>query len=387
MTRSFYSNFGFENELRQTSPSAGATVVRQNSELTHVWIALACETDWIVVPPDSEDGYCDALANAGLPIPRLVESLRDVRGHPDFVPWGWSEAAVQVAEAAGFQPRHPPLDVVRDLNSRRFSVGLESKWNCGLTGTEVIHSVDGFVAAIHANPRPDSRWIAKAEFGMAGRERVMGQGRTPQDSSVNWVAKRLREGQGVVFEPCVSLTAEAGIQLEVPRTGEPTLLGVTPLYTDGSGGFRGSRFDDDPSIAEEWSCAVEFALRAAEQMQSRGYFGPVGIDAAKYRDSDGTVKLRPFQDINARFTMGRLALGFRRLLPAGHSGVWLHRRWATDDLEAPRGAFEEFVARVPEGVQILRTSPFVVDGQPVGHGTFVVMGESPMRLTDVAELK
>jgi len=29
-------------------------------------------------------------------------------------------------------------------------------------------------------------------------------------------------------------------------------------------------------------------------------------------------------DLNARMTMGRLALGWRRLLPAGWCGTWLH---------------------------------------------------------------
>ncbi|OYW15327.1 MAG: hypothetical protein B7Z55_15100, partial [Planctomycetales bacterium 12-60-4] len=51
---------------------------------------------------------------------------------------------------------------------------------------------------------------------------------------------------------------------------------------------------------------------AGNELQAAGYFGPVGIDAMWYRDANGKLACRPLQDINARWTMGRLALGWRR---------------------------------------------------------------------------
>ena len=93
-----------------------------------------------------------------------------------------------------------------------------------------------------------------------------------------------------------------------------------------------------------------------------------------YRDSSGSERLRPLQDINARFTMGRLSLGLRRLLRPDEAGVWLHQRWPVDTPKSPRLRFEETVQRYPKGLRAVRTSPFSLCGQPVSHGTFAVMG-------------
>jgi DNA-binding transcriptional ArsR family regulator len=44
----------------------------------------------------------------------------------------------------------------------------------------------------------------------------------------------------------------------------------------------------------------------------------------QYRDENEQLHIRPLQDINARWTMGRLSLGFRKLLKPRESAKWLH---------------------------------------------------------------
>ena len=61
-----------------------------------------------------------------------------------------------------------------------------------------------------------------------------------------------------------------------------------------------------------WDDAVEIGWKVAQHMREMGYGGLVGIDAMRYRDQFGNEKLRPIQDINARYTMGRLALNLSR---------------------------------------------------------------------------
>jgi hypothetical protein len=162
----------------------------------------------------------------------------------------------------------------------------------------------------------------------------------------------LSTGQALFLEPWVECVAEAGIQWTIPRKGAPVLEGVVPLLTAPSGQYRGSRFRSDGDVAGAWAEAVAAGRGVAIKLQEMGYFGPLGIDAARYRDAAGDVRLRPVQDVNARWTMGRLALGWQRL---GVGQVWRHGR----------------AGDAPGNPAILKTSPLTVGGRPVQHVTWI----------------
>jgi len=117
--------------------------------------------------------------------------------------------------------------------------------------------------------------------------------------------------------------AEAGLQIEIPDVGPPVLVGITPLLSK-SGAYCGSRLGA-PEDSEPWADAIPLALEIAARVQSQGYFGPLGIDVMRYRDAEGQLRLRALQDLNARLTMGRLALGLIRQLTPGECATWLHR--------------------------------------------------------------
>lgn len=399
MPRVFHSNFGFESELATPAKSAGSTLLRRSAELSYLWMAIADENDMIVTPPSDDDQFLSALSDVGFPSARLIDDIRQAPKTCEFTPWGWSESAVDVAKSARQPCRPPRLDVVRKANRRRFSLELETEWNCGLPGACIVHSVDEFQDSIQHPPLADGHWIAKAEFGMAGRERIAGRGSETTEANRNWAVKRLAQNQAIVIEPRVNIESEAGIQFEIPRSGDPRLLGVTPFIAACTGEFLGCRFDQSVST-DEWSEAIAVALRAATRIQRSGYFGPLGIDAALYRDTDGNARLRPLQDINARFTMGRLSLGLRRLLKPGESGVWRHGRivapFSPDKavktqqaMSAERAGvrgpveYDGFVAALPEGVRAVRTSPFTAAGSPVQHATVALIADDASLLEDV----
>jgi hypothetical protein len=108
-----------------------------------------------------------------------------------------------------------------------------------------------------------------------------------------------------------------------------------------------------------WSSAIDAALRAARRLHGLGYFGPLGIDAMRYRAADGSIRLRSLQDINARWTMGRLSLGWQRCLQPGDTGCWRH---------GPTESGDGITGR-----RTVRTSPEVVGGSAVDHQSWVVV--------------
>jgi hypothetical protein len=149
---------------------------------------------------------------------------------------------------------------------------------------------------------------------------------------------------------------EAGLQWTVPKTGAPILEGVTTLLTDVLGQYEGSVFGLTGEALARWESAIESTRRAVEELAQLGYFGPVGIDALRYRDANGDERIRALQDINARWTMGRLALGWQRIMT---HGTWRH------------GTIAEFRERGQIVNGIVRTSPETVGNRAARLATWI----------------
>ncbi len=329
MPRIFVSNFDFEHELpgAQSAPDWIGTIPRGklparegHADLDWVWMAIAEVEDVIVTAGKIDAADFATLSRLGLMIPRFCDAAEPLPRGTDWqlVPWGWTASLRLAAKERGWTCTAPPADVVRRVNSREYRFGLEREWNLCLEGAALAHSLGELEAAIRELGENPRGWILKANFGMSGREAIRGRGSALEGNVRNWAQKRLANSGPIVFEPIVERIAEAGIQIEIPALGTPQLVGVTPLLVDGSGVYRGSRFGCAAETGACWRPAVDVGLRTATELQRLGYFGPLGIDAMQYRDAAGELRLRPLQDLNARYTMGRLALGFCRVLPARH---------------------------------------------------------------------
>ncbi len=325
MRRVFIGNFDFEHELDQRGWQPGDRIGQITAARASAWLAIAEPHDFILSPDFAAATEFDELPCLHPTLPSFVSDLEQAPGGPEIelVPWGWTERLMAAAERRGWRITAPPLDVVKHVNDRRFRWALEQEFDVALPGSQIVTTLDEAARAIRHSP---AGWLFKASFGMSGRERLSGHGPVLGVAEVNWLVRRFDRHGGVVFEPRVEPLAEAGIQFTLPQNGAPQLIGITDLLTDSRGAYRGSRFAS-ADVSEDWSDAVPVAQRAAQRLQDLGYFGPLGIDAMRYRDLSGATRLRPLQDLNARFTMGRLALGFRRLLYAGESATWLHFSW------------------------------------------------------------
>ncbi len=383
-SRLFVGNFDFEHELSGRKSSRGSE--RIVSELASVWLSIAREDDilWMPEAPDAE--FVKEIAAQGFPAVRILSretELAELRKQSPLVccPWGWSQEIRRWAERQNLQIDAPPPSAVACANSRRSSFGLESEWNVGLPNSAQVGSIAEWESAL-ASFVPHQRWVAKSEFGMSARERLLGTGPKLSAAQVAWASKRFQARQVLILEPWVEILAEAGLQFDVPPLGEgePCLLGITPLFTDRSGVYRGSRFDPAAEQETDWSGAREVCQIAAKRVQCLGYFGPLGIDAAWYRDSDGRRKLRPLQDINARWTMGRLSLGFRSRLAPGEAGAWLHLPCPAETPESARDWWTGLAKLLPPETRLLRTSPMTTGGRVTGHATALVIATDTQQL-------
>ncbi len=391
MPRIFLGNFDFEHELARyggkVSPAIPAAAARvrkvfggpAGSDLSWGWLAIAAADDFILSPAHIDPHDFAPLAKLGLPLPRFVyerSRLDEIKG-VTLVPWGWTASAVALGALYGWDCPAPPIDSVRQVNTREYRFELEREWHVGLPGAALVVSLDEIPELLEKHGGRERGWMLKANFGMSGREAVRGRGVTLDEKTRNWARRRLAGVEPIVFEPCVERIAEAGIQIEIPRDDPPHLVGVTPLLVDRNGVYRGSRFGCPASEIEVWQPAIETGLRAAQVARRAGYFGPLGIDAMRYRDENGHLRLRPMQDLNARYTMGRLALGFTRILPNGWCGTWVH--FGSRHL-AGRGIVELLTrtksAQVA-GVQLIPASPRRIGSQATAHHAVLILAPTP----------
>ncbi len=386
MPRLFYGNFDFEHHLTGASaPSADSKLGRINAELTPALIALADEEDCLWCPAPFDETYLNDLTAAGMPRPRLVTAGESLPPDLSLVPWGWSDVALKLAIRTGASVEHPPLEVVKQANCRRVAHELETRWNCGLEGAAEICTLDELARVIGQSTNFSLGWVLKARFGMSGRERHLGSGVDVDSPTINWAKKRLARDGAVLFEPWVQRIDEAGLQFEIPRDGKPQLLGITPQLCDATGHYRGSRLTISDTAAAAWQPAVDVGRRLAAHLQQTGYFGPLGIDAMRYRDQQGEIRIRPLQDINARLTMGRLALGFRRCLLPGEAGSWLQLPF--QPMEGSEDSPWEHIRRkLPADCRIIPTSPATLGGQPPRLMHLIVAAPTESVLADVERL-
>ncbi|MFH5802461.1 hypothetical protein [Alienimonas sp. DA493] len=144
------------------------------------------------------------------------------------------------------------------------------------------------------------RCVVKTEFGGSGRGV-----RVVDDKNFEaihaWGDRLLDREQPLFVEPFDDADAELSAHLTVTDDGV-MFDGLCSLRSTPKGQFESVEplFDPPPALLDVrpvWEAV-------AERARADGYRGPLGIDAAV---KDGVV-VRPIRDVNARWTMGRIAL-------------------------------------------------------------------------------
>jgi hypothetical protein len=212
------------------------------------------------------------------------------------------------------------------VNGRDYRALLEQDLFPKSPGKPVIVSDVGEVDAVFSECATARGWVVKSRWGMSGRQQRRGCG-IPDERVRNWIAERIRRDGAVVVEPWLTVAAEGGAQWLLPPEDEPVWLGLTELEVDQRGQPRGCWTAAKPGSlwTNDWqSKAWEATRRVAQRVQADGYSGPLGIDVALIGKEGSELCLRPLQDLNARWTMGRLALEGSRWLGDGEVGLlWL----------------------------------------------------------------
>lgn len=182
----------------------------------------------------------------------------------------------------------------------------------------------------------------KPRFGSSGRGRVKGRGGRLDDDGAR-ALPRLAQRGGAILEPWLQRSEDLSAQLFLDDSGAVSLLGTTRQRVSASGVWQGNALVLEENGAVHSGSSFDDEVRAAalvvgKRAAAAGFRGCLGIDAFAYRGGDGAALLRPLVEVNARFTMGIVALGLaRRAAIAGelHAGEVCCYRPAPVDIDLP----------------------------------------------------
>lgn len=163
-------------------------------------------------------------------------------------------------------------------------------------------------------------WTLKPRLGTSGRGRVRGDGKGPVGTRVENGLARFATAGGCIVEPWVKRTADYSAHVFVDAEKRAHWLGsllqwtTTPGVCVGlEGVWDGENIVPAPRPASKATDDLNTTLRAnafavAAEAADVGYRGLLGIDSFAFETPSGE-RLRAFVEVNARFTMGSIAIG------------------------------------------------------------------------------
>lgn len=239
--------------------------------------------------------------------------------HPDkiFTPWGWTSSAITLGRKLEAIVNAPSLELVAKINSKLFSFELEKEWGIAMSKAGVAANFEELEQIIALGcPNPEDKWVIKSPMGVAARERVLGRGPNLVGASAIWVERRFELREKLIFQPWLNVIREYGTTIYILPNGQVEIFGISDLQTNGAG--TGTGYLLGRKIASERLVEIEeIAKRVGKRLFDEGYSGPAGIDALEH-----TEGLHPLLEINARYTMGFVAVAVERALAINESTLW-----------------------------------------------------------------
>ena len=249
--------------------------------------------------------------------PRAAASGRTPQAERLFTPWGWTQTAAEEGLRAGADVRPLDFEMVARVNSKLWSHALEVELGWALPGARVVQTTEELSeAAARACPGADDKWVLKSPYGFAARERVLGRGPRVEGAQAAWGFKRLARAEPLIFQPWLEVRREYGVVVEVSGRGAHRLLGVSDLQTNGAGTGTGYVLGRPPTPQRMKELEAATAV-VCERLRAEGYSGPAGFDALEHAGG-----LHPLLEVNARYTMGFVALAVERELRPTEPTFW-----------------------------------------------------------------
>ena len=209
-------------------------------------------------------------------------------------------------------------------NDRRLAQRIGRELGASIPHANVVESVDAMIAWTAQLPDAASttRWVAKAPWTSAGRDRCHGDG-APTDEQRTRLSRLLAKFGALVVEPWLDRVIDVGICARVAEyaRGAGSAVRDEPFYvsidephgviTDARGTFLGIDLAPPRLEATERTHLGVTARAVGARLAAVGFRGAFAIDAFAYRaPATSERRFHALCEINARHTFGSVARAF-----------------------------------------------------------------------------
>ncbi len=276
-----------------------------------------------------------------------------------LVPWLATDEAELLARSEGVPFAAAPAAIVRRVHDKAFAhrvARASALVPSALEAAALVFEPGELVDADAVRCRIEAelaswplalraRFVVKPRLGTSGRGRIDGASGRIDATRLAGALERLRACGGALVEPWLERTLDLSAQLFVAGPDDVRVLGTLRQVLTRNGGPTGHAGRIDRAGRVDSGTTWDAPLRAAAcvlgaEAARAGFTGACGLDAFVFRAEDGSEILRPVVELNARYTMGTVAIGlvtraFRAGLVHGEAAFYLGfppeaREWPVD---------------------------------------------------------
>jgi len=223
--------------------------------------------------------------------------------------WGASRLIAAFAHKHDLQYAMPNWEVVREVNSKRFSFECAPKLPLATLLTDEAQAQKWLTSF-------EGKKILKTCYGLSGSGHlIIDSPSFPKEKIRAFLQREWNKQLPVIAEPFVSRILDFSTQWEISQDRGITYIGATLCANDDRGQYLYNTVGDEKALFKEHLSHLKQHQQMVQpiltQMAELGFFGNVGIDAMLYT-LDADLFLHPVVEINARKTMGWAALAFQR---------------------------------------------------------------------------
>jgi hypothetical protein len=290
------------------------------AELSVLFLFCCSNKDFLIIDTDITDSYLQILQNAGITLPKSI--IRTTPSHllnnSQGVAWGWSQQSTDRLTKAGAVCKNPDLEIVKQVNNRKFCNEIGIANTLGVPGSSFCSSMCDFERAINTL-REEFPLVIKPVFGGSGFGLKVIKSKEETQGCFEHIETCILHG-GFILEPWCERVYDLSTNLYLNSDGSIENVRHQRLFSNEYGSFFGIYIAPHDTLLEKWKDKLsETAILAANEIHKTGYFGPLGFDSFVYKNKDGKECIAPIIEINGRHVMSHISYAIRdQVAPGKH---------------------------------------------------------------------